>query len=459
MKKNLRIFAAVVGVTLCGCLIFSCGDFENVTEDGALSLSSVVDITDLPDTSTPVDELDPAVPEAPSQSENTTAPVEQPPSVPQETQTPENPVGSTETEAPNETSASSEGVETPSEDVISSNVPEVPAETEQPIASETSQEPEQTEEHADPPEQQTPERHEHRLEYAAAVAATCIQDGNVEHYHCAECGNNYSDANGENELSDITVPAAGHRYSETIIDPTCTSAGYTLHKCDNCDDEYTNSETEATGHNYAETVIDPTCTSAGYTLHKCDNCDDEYTNSETEALGHEYGAWSELDEDRHGRECERCEHTESAEHNMSGDKCSDCEYEIVREYEYSLNADGKGYTIVGIGNITDTKITFPATYNNLPVTAIVEGAFQNNTNITSVEIPKNIVKIGKNAFLGCTNLKSVEFKNKSGWKISDTENGTKKAFTLGNAATNAEYLTNNSKNTVNHYAEKYWWHS
>jgi len=121
-----------------------------------------------------------------------------------------------------------------------------------------------------------------------------------------------------------------HSYIETVVEPTCTEKGYTLHKCE-CGDEYKDNETEALGHlfgewkvttpateekdgeetractrdncdytetrkipvlnhthSYAETVVEPTCTEKGYTLHKCE-CGEEYKDNETEALGHLFG--------------------------------------------------------------------------------------------------------------------------------------------------------------------------
>ncbi len=52
--------------------------------------------------------------------------------------------------------------------------------------------------------------------------------------------------------------------------------------------------------------------------------------------------------------------------------------------KFTLNSAGKGYTVSGIGTCTDTDVVIPATYNNLPVTAIGEKAFNNNKTITSI---------------------------------------------------------------------------
>lgn len=47
-------------------------------------------------------------------------------------------------------------------------------------------------------------------------------------------------------------------------------------------------ETEPHEHCYIETVIQPTCTEQGYTLHKC-ACGSEYKDSFVKALEHNYG--------------------------------------------------------------------------------------------------------------------------------------------------------------------------
>lgn len=61
-----------------------------------------------------------------------------------------------------------------------------------------------------------------------------------------------------------------------------------------------------------------------------------------------------------------------------------------------------------------TKVTVPATVkiNNktYKVTAIDAAAFQNNTKLKSITIGKNVKKIGKNAFKGCKNLKTIKIK-------------------------------------------------
>ncbi|MBR5496381.1 MAG: leucine-rich repeat protein, partial [Clostridia bacterium] len=56
---------------------------------------------------------------------------------------------------------------------------------------------------------------------------------------------------------------------------------------------------------------------------------------------------------------------------------------------------------------TATTLNFPTTLGGYPVVSIGKGAFQNNSKITSVNIPEGYTAIGERAFSGCSYLKSV----------------------------------------------------
>ncbi len=138
---------------------------------------------------------------------------------------------------------------------------------------------------------------------------------------CKKCGDTITQS--------IPVLIHEHRYSQTIVAPTCTSGGFTLFTC-SCGREYKDNFTNAKGHdyewttvkepteteegqkdgvckfcdntitrpiptlnhehNYIITVVPATCTAGGYTLHKC-SCEDEYITDETLATGHNFDGW------------------------------------------------------------------------------------------------------------------------------------------------------------------------
>ena len=78
------------------------------------------------------------------------------------------------------------------------------------------------------------------------------------------------------------------------------------------------------------------------------------------------------------------------------------------DYEYSSYVGG-----IRIDNYTgsETAVTIPSTLGGETVTELF-GAFQNNTTIKSVVIPKSVTSINQSTFDGCTNLTDVTFGGK-----------------------------------------------
>ena len=96
---------------------------------------------------------------------------------------------------------------------------------------------------------------------------------------------------GENGLHDTLCTVCGKRfdcaYTEAVVDPTCTSAGYTVHTCTNCGSSYLDSVVEG-GHKWGTTVIPPTHTEPGYTLYECPVCKESYKTDYTAPVGHAF---------------------------------------------------------------------------------------------------------------------------------------------------------------------------
>ena len=129
--------------------------------------------------------------------------------------------------------------------------------------------------------------------------------------------------------------------------------------------------------------------------------------------------------------------------SISASATIDCKITLETITEPRLEttyADG-GYTITGIGTITDTELTIDTTTysdgvnGNAPIVGVAEGAFENNstlqsvtftgestdqdfviganafkncTALTSVTISKNTTTIGASAFEGCTSLNNLD---------------------------------------------------
>ncbi len=70
----------------------------------------------------------------------------------------------------------------------------------------------------------------HELVHHDAVAAGCETSGSVEYWHCAVCGKDFADADGEQELESVTIAASGHAlaYHERVA-PTYSAEGRAAH--------------------------------------------------------------------------------------------------------------------------------------------------------------------------------------------------------------------------------------
>lgn len=110
----------------------------------------------------------------------------------------------------------------------------------------------------------------------------------------------------------------------------------------------------------------------------------------------------------------------------NGLKCNDCGkvLEIQEEIppiaqeskpessglEFTLNTDGRSYSLTGLGMCDDSDIVIPSKYNDLPVTKIGDNAFSFNffnIKINSIVIPNGVEVIGEKAFIGCDLMTSI----------------------------------------------------
>lgn len=86
-------------------------------------------------------------------------------------------------------------------------------------------------------------------------------------------------------------------------------------------------------------------------------------------------------------------------------------FEPSQGLAYTLNNNGTGYTLSGLGTCTDTEVYIPSSYNGLPVTTIDVWAFGGCTGLTSITIPNSVTSIGNSVFNGCTGLTSINIPN------------------------------------------------
>jgi hypothetical protein len=276
----------------------------------------------------------------------------------------------------------------------------------------------------------------HDLETHNGQPATCTEKGWKAYVTCKREGCEHTTYE--------EIPALGH----TGGTATCTEQA----TCERCNEKYGN----ALGHNYGDLIskIEPTCSATGTEAHyKCSVCnkvfkDDEHKTETTlddltiaiNPAAHNFGEWIKNEgADTHTRVCSfNNEHTETenchggtatcieqavcekcnekygefAKHNYKDGVCIVCGIHRTSEgLEYSLNSDGNGYTVKGIGTCTDKELIIPSEYNSKPVTCIASNAFYHCTRLTSIIIPNSVTSIDRSAFDGCTNLTSVSIGN------------------------------------------------
>ena len=142
-----------------------------------------------------------------------------------------------------------------------------------------------------------PANHKH-LEYHEAVEATCKTGGAVSYYRCEACGKNYSDANGKQFLTNITVPvdSSNHiRMTEYMAVPaTCTAGGTRkYYHCDDCGNNYSDeagsqkltdivvsvNPANHTGLTY-HAAVPATCIAGGSCAYwRCEACGNNYSDA------------------------------------------------------------------------------------------------------------------------------------------------------------------------------------
>ena len=220
---------------------------------------------------------------------------------------------------------------------------------------------------------QKPTVYEYILQETKAKEPTCTEAGNTAYYVCSVCGKLYADQEGTNEVSAeaVVISAKGHSFT-WIIDKEATeqAEGSRHEECSIC-------------HEKKAAVAIPKLPSGTQPSQTPDAQPSQTPGEQPE---------------------------QDTKIPAKGTKLT------AKGVSYQVtNATGKNPTVAYAGSKKQkASVTIPATVtiNNVTykVTSIAANAFKNNKKLKKVVIGKNITKIGKKAFYGCSKLKNITVK-------------------------------------------------
>ena len=233
--------------------------------------------------------------------------------------------------------------------------------------------------------EQKQESYDYTLQEVKAKEPKCTEAGNKAYYKCSACGKLYADQEGTNEVSSntVVVPAKGHSFT-WIIDREATeqAEGSRHEECSIC-------------HEKKAAVAIPKLPSS------------------TQPSESPSGSPSQ-------------QPSGSPSQQPSGSPSQQPGQDIkVPAKGTKLTAKGASYQVTSAAEKNPTvvykgskkqkaSVTIPDTVTidkvTYKVTSIAANAFKNNKKLKKVVIGKNVTKIGKKAFYGCSKLKNITVK-------------------------------------------------
>jgi hypothetical protein len=128
-------------------------------------------------------------------------------------------------------------------------------------------------------------------EHIETVNATCTTDGHTIH-KCANC----------DEEEKVVLEATGHNMSDwEVLVPNVSEygecvVGTDIKRCQNEGCKHFETKDVPAHNGVAMAVVPPTCTTIGYTVFKCENCELTYYGDFKECVSeHVYGDWQDYE--------------------------------------------------------------------------------------------------------------------------------------------------------------------
>ena len=138
----------------------------------------------------------------------------------------------------------------------------------------------------------------HDMTEVVAKEETCDENGVVAHFHCEDCGKNFKDKDGKEEIANVVIDEIlGHNFVAGVCtncnekcehkyapinsnvascdkDALYDGYGFTHFECSECGDEYWTNFVVTPAHDYEEGVITvtPNCTTKGEKADVCKEC-------------------------------------------------------------------------------------------------------------------------------------------------------------------------------------------
>ena len=250
--------------------------------------------------------------------------------------------------------------------------------------------------------------HVHKLTKIEAKKETCTEDGNRKYYICSGCKKLFADADATKEINkeDTVVKATGHKAEKLAGKAaTCTENGLTEgSKCSVCGEILKKQKViAAIGHksDNGTVTVQPTEDETGVKTYKCTVCGKILKEESIPALG-------KKDNTTTKPQTKPATQKPSIPSLKVGTKVTDKKTKAV-------------YKVTGKNTVEYVKIASEAKSITIPtmitvngvkcqVTSIAAKAFVNNKKLTKVVIPACVRSIGKQAFSGCKNLKTIMIK-------------------------------------------------
>lgn len=241
--------------------------------------------------------------------------------------------------------------------------------------------------------EQKQESYDYTLQEVKAKEPKCTEAGNKAYYKCSVCGKLYTDQEGTNEVSanTVVVPAKGHSFT-WIIDREATeqAEGSRHEECSIC-------------HEKKAAVAIPKLPSSTQPSESPSQKPSETPSQKPseQPSGSPGQKPSESPSQQPGQDIKV---------PAKGTKLTakGASYQVTSAAEKNPTVVYKGSKKQKASvTIPDTVTIDDVTYK---VTSIAANAFKNNKKLKKVVIGKNVTKIGKKAFYGCSKLKKITVK-------------------------------------------------